>query len=158
MCSWHVTESSKKEILATEVTEKELEGRTENRLLFSKCWVQNTRYLLLGITWRCSKKFVFSIQAPKMLQEKKNSSSCSILPNVIALPNLRTCASFPVVSVPKAANTAVGTKSIVALRTYVTQERRSCAFINIGKHKTKSKENFEEVVATLFAKWQFCYN
>ena len=71
-----------------------------------------------------------------------------------SLPNLRTCASSPVISVPGIANTTVWTKSVVALRAYVTHWKRSSAFVNIWKrkNKTKSKENCKEVVYTLLRK------
>ena len=75
--------------------DQEVEGRTENKL---------------GITCRsfkiCSQKFEFTIQASAMLQ-KEISSSSSISTNDVVMPNLPTCARFPVTSVSKVASTAV---------------------------------------------------
>ena len=50
--SQHITESIRKR-LATERTNKEVEGRAESKLFFSKCPIGRTRLLLLGITWEC---------------------------------------------------------------------------------------------------------
>ena len=132
MFSCYVTEFSKKDILTKEMTDKQVEGRTENKLVFSKWPVR--RKLPLAITWRCLEKNVFTIQTPKMLQ-KKRKKVARVLYSLMILPCLlyvlRTCASFPVKTVPKIANTAVWTKSIVALRAYVTHRRGSRAFIDI---------------------------
>ena len=93
-------------------------------------------------------------------KKKKQLGSCSLFSINISLPNLCTCASFPVISVPRVANAAVWTKSVAALRAYVTHWKRRGAFVNIWKrkNKTKSKENCEEVVDTLLRKWHFCYD
>ena len=88
-------------------------------------------------------------------KEKKNRLVFSIpAADNNSLPNLRTYASSPVISVPGIANTTVWTKSVVALRAYVTHWKRSSAFVNIWKRKskTKSKENCKEVVYTLLRK------
>ena len=85
---------------------------------------------------------------------EKETGSSSLFPDNNSLPNLSTCASIPVISVPGIANTTVWTKSIVALRAYVTHWKRSSAFVNIWKtkNKTKSKENCKEVDDTLLRK------
>ena len=79
---------------------------------------------------------------------------------VIIIPNFRTCACFPIASVPKVASTAVWANSIGALCAYVTHWKRSGAFVNVwkSKNKAKSKENREEVVDTRLRKWRFCYD
>ena len=60
-----------------------------------------------------------------MLQ-KRNRSLCSLLPNETAcLLFLGTSAGFPVISIPRIANTAVWTKIVVAFYAYVPQGRRS---------------------------------
>ena len=38
-----ITESSKRDTFRTEMRDKQVEGRTENKLVFSKCLVENTR-------------------------------------------------------------------------------------------------------------------
>ena len=59
----------------------------------------------------------------------------------IILPKLRTCACFPVTSETKVATAAVWANSIVALRVYVTDGRRSGTFINIWS----KYENFDQM-------------
>ena len=55
----------------------------------------------------------------------------TLFPIDIILPNLRTCACFPVSSVPKVASTAVRANSIYALGVHVTGGGRGGAFIDI---------------------------
>ena len=61
----------------------------------------------------------FKISAFDMLQERTNSPY-SIPLMALPLSNLRTCACFPVTSVPRVASAAVRANSIRALRVHVT--------------------------------------
>jgi len=64
------------------------------------------------------------------LEQKSIALFCTSS-NYIALPKLRTCACFPVTSVPRVASTAVWANSIAALCIHVTGGRRRGTFINI---------------------------
>ena len=63
----------------------------------------------------------------------------------------RTCACFPVSSVPKIASTAVWANSIVALRVHVAGGRGSGAFINVcSKHEKYFNQNKYDEIECLF--------
>ena len=92
-----VTESSKKEILRTEMTDKDM---------------PSSKYKLASSAYNVTvfgKKNCIYYSGPEDAPEKKNIyiTSCSILPDDISLPTLRTCASFPIISIPRIANAPV---------------------------------------------------
>ena len=119
-----VTESSKKEILRTEMTDKEMQGKlriswfspnAQFEIYASFLWVLHE-----GVcSFNYKKQIEFNISVSEMLQ-KEDNRSYSLFPNESALSKLRTCACFPVTSVPRVASAAVRANSIRALRVHVT--------------------------------------